>query len=186
LELSRTLTPRLPVEDIDVLIVDELGKDISGSGMDTNVIGRMWIKGQPEPESPRVKAIVVLDVTAPSHGNAIGVGLADFTVRRLLDKIDFSQMTKNVFTSGFLERGRIPIVYETDAEAIQAAVDHVFRAEPERRQNVRIVRIRNTMELERLWVSANLLGEVMAAPDFLTKEAPLPFDFHEGALLNPR
>ena len=177
MELARQLAPRLPVDDIDVLIVDELGKDISGSGMDTNIIGRMRLEGAPEPESPRIKVIVVLDVTAASHGNALGIGLADFITRRLLDKIDFKLMAKNVFTSGFLERGKVPLVYETDAEAIDAALGHVFRANPHDRANARVIRIRNTLDLEQVWVSPNLLDEIKQDANFISAEAPEPLRF---------
>ncbi len=172
MELARQLAPRLPVEDIDVLIVDEIGKDISGSGMDTNIIGRLRLEGAAEPESPRIKAIVVLDLTESSHGNALGIGLADFTTRRLLDKIDFKLTAKNVFTSGFLERGKIPLVLETDAEAIDAALTHVFRANPQDRANARVVRIRNTLELEQVWVSSTLLDEIRADANFISADGP--------------
>jgi hypothetical protein len=172
MELARQLAPRLPVDDIDVLVIDEIGKDVSGSGMDTNIIGRLRIEGAPEPESPRVKAIVVLDLTDASHGNALGIGLADFTTRRLLDKIDFKLTAKNVFTSGFLERGKVPLVYETDAEAIDAALTHVCRANPQNRANARVVRIRNTLELEQVFVSPNLLDEIRADASFISVEKP--------------
>src|SRR5258708_22803557 len=177
MELARQLAPRLPVEDIDVLIVDEIGKDISGSGMDTNIIGRLRLEGAAEPESPRIKAIVVLDLTEGSHGNALGIGLADFITRRLLDKIDFKLMAKNVFTSGFLERGKVPLVYETDAEAIDAALGHVFRANPHDRANARVIRIRNTLGLEQVRVSPNLLEEIKQDANFISAEAPEPLRF---------
>jgi Lactate racemase N-terminal domain len=170
LDMARSLSPSLPVDDIDVLIVDQIGKEISGAGMDTNVIGRWFIEGEPEPDRPRIKAIVVLDLTDATHGNATGIGLADFTVRRVMDKIDFALTTKNIFTSGFLQRGRIPLVFETDAEAIDAALFHVFRANPQARPNARVMRIRNTLELEELWITPNLIDEVKAAPGFISVE----------------
>ena len=176
------LFPRLPVDDIDVLVVDQLGKDISGTGMDTNVIGRMRIPGEAEPETPRIKALVVLDVTEASHGNALGVGLADFTTRRLVDKIDFPIMTKNVFTSGFPARGYIPLVYDSDEEAIEAAIDHVFRAHPEQRETVRLLRIRSTLDLEAIQVTANLLDEIRARDDFIDATPPQPLAFSDGIL----
>ncbi|MCL5046713.1 MAG: nickel-dependent lactate racemase, partial [Actinobacteria bacterium] len=86
---AKALLPKLPVEDIDVLIVDEMGKNYSGTGMDTNVIGRWRIQGVPEPDSPRVSRLVVLDLSESSHGNATGIGLADFTTRRLVSKADW-------------------------------------------------------------------------------------------------
>ncbi len=183
LQLSRALTPRLPVDDIDVLIVDRMGKEISGSGMDTNVIGRMRIAGEAEPESPRVRALVVLDLSEASHGNALGVGLADFTTRRLLEKIDFAVTGKNVFTSGFLDRGRLPLVFDTDVEAVDAAIRHVCRAHPQARGMARVVRIRDTLSLDEIWVTPNLLDEVRADPGFLAAGEPEELPGTDGSLL---
>lgn len=182
LDEARRLMPRLPVDDIDVLVVDMMGKDISGAGMDTNVIGRWRIAGEPEPDAPRVKALVVLDLTEASHGNATGVGLADFTTRRLLDKIDFPIFTKNIFTSGFPLRGYIPLVYETDEAAIEAAIDHVFRANPDERQNARIVCIRSTLDLEEVRITPNLLAEIENSADFISATTPQHLNFVDGAL----
>ncbi|MBZ0301956.1 MAG: DUF362 domain-containing protein [Anaerolineae bacterium] len=182
LDEARRLMPRLPVDDIDVLVVDLMGKDISGAGMDTNIIGRWRIAGEPEPEAPRVKALVVLDLTEASHGNATGVGLADFTTRRLLDKIDFPIFTKNVFTSGFPLRGYIPLVYETDEAAIDAALTSVFRPNPPGRAGARVVRIGSTLDLEEVQVSPNLLDEVRAEPGFINASESEPLHFMDGAL----
>lgn len=183
LQRSRELMPRIPVDDIDVLIIDKMGKDISGAGMDTNIIGRWFIKGEPEPESPRVKALVVLDLTEASHGNATGIGLADFTTQRLFDKIDFPMTTKNIYTSGFLERGRIPLVYATDEEAISMALDHVFRADPDERPHARVVRIASTLDLQEIQVSPNLLEEVRSSAGFVEAGEPEALGFIGGALL---
>jgi hypothetical protein len=179
---ARRLMPRLPVDNIDVLIVDYLGKDISGTGMDTNVIGRLRIEGEPEPEAPHIRALVVLDLTAASHGNATGIGLADFTTRRLLDKIDFPTTSKNIFTSGFLARGRIPLVYETDEAAINTALDHLFRTDPTARDSARIMRIRSTLDLEEIQVSPSLLDEVRASDGFIEADDPRLLDFANGDL----
>ena len=160
LQRSRELMPRIPVDEIDVLIIDEIGKDISGAGLDTNIIGRWMIAGEPEPTSPNVKRIVILDLTPASHGNATAYGLADFMSRRLFDKIDFAITTKNIFTSGFLERGRMPLVFGSDEETIQAALFDVYRADPAKSCHARVVRIKNTLELENLWVSANIAAEL--------------------------
>jgi hypothetical protein len=182
---ARALLPRLPVDAIDVLVVDMIGKDISGTGLDTNVIGRLGIAGEPWTETPRIRALVALDLSAASHGNALGVGLADFITRRLLDKIDFALTAKNVATSGFLERGRVPLVLATDAEAIDAALTHVFRAEPAACAGARMVRIRDTLTLDRLWITPNLLDEVRAAPGFLSAGEPHTPVFKAGALAMP-
>ena len=171
LERSRDFVPRLPVDDVDVLIVDEIGKEISGAGMDTNVIGRFWIDGEPDPDTPRIKALVALDLTEASHGNACGIGLADFTTQRLVDKIDFQVTALNIRTSGFLRRGHIPLVLATEDDAIDAALHHVFRRNPGARRDARVVRIRNTLALDHLQVSASLIDDVRASPGFISLAA---------------
>ncbi len=167
LQRARALMPRLPVDDIDLLIIDRMGKDISGAGMDTNIIGRWMMEGEPEPEAPRVKAIVVLDLTPATHGNATGIGLADFMTRRLYEKIDLPLTTLNIFTSGGLLRGRLPLVYEDDEQVIDMALRHVFRSHPEDREQARIVRIGSTLDLETVQVSASVLRDVQNAPGLL-------------------
>ena len=160
LQQSRELMPRLPVEEIDLLIVDEMGKDISGAGMDTNIIGRWMVDGEPEPVSPHVKRIVVLDLTPASQGNATTYGMADFMSKTLFDKIDFQKTMKNMFTSGSLKRCRMPLFFETDEETIKAGLYDAFRSDPSQCPNARIVRIKNTLAIEKLWVSANILAEL--------------------------
>ena len=160
LQQSRELMPRLPVEEIDLLIVDEMGKDISGAGMDTNIIGRWMVDGEPEPVSPRVKRIVVLDLTPASQGNATTYGMADFMSKTLFDKIDFQKTMKNMFTSGSLKRCRMPLFFETDEETIKAGLYDAFRSDPSQCANARVVRIKNTLALENIWVSANILTEL--------------------------
>lgn len=160
LQQSRELMPRLPVEDIDVLIVDEMGKNISGAGMDTNIIGRWMVEGELEPTSPRIRRIVVLDLTSESHGNATTYGFADFMSKTLFDKIDFQKTMKNMFTSGSLKRCRMPLFFETDEETIRAAIYDAFRSDPSQCPKARVMRIKNTLEIESLWVSANILAEL--------------------------
>ncbi len=108
--------PRLPVDEVDVLLIDRMGKNISGVGIDPNVTGRIGVNGEDDAESPRVGAMMVCDLTDQSHGNAIGVGLADVITRRLHAKIDRDATYANVLTSGFLERGKIPIVADTPGQ----------------------------------------------------------------------
>jgi hypothetical protein len=141
--------PKLPVEDIDLLIVDEMGKEISGTGMDTNVIGRLRIAGQPEPTSPRIQKIFVRDLRGDS---AYGIGLADVTTRRLVEKTDWNVTNANVAASGFTERGKLPHVAESDEAALEFALSG--------KSDARIVRIKNTLHLETLLVSENVLKEI--------------------------
>ena len=160
LQQSRELMPSLPVEEIDLLVIDEMGKNISGAGMDTNIIGRWLVEGELEPTSPRIKRIVVLDLTPESHGNATTYGFADFMSKTLFDKIDFQKTMKNMFTSGALKRCRMPLFFETDEETIRAGLYDAFRSDPSQCANARVMRIKNTLEIETLWVSANILAEL--------------------------
>jgi len=157
LEIAREKMPRLPFSEIDVLIIDFMGKDISGCGIDTNVIGRLGIAGEEEPEEPKIGSILVTDLTDASHGNAIGVGLADVTTRRLFEKIDFNASKENVVTSSFLGRGKIPVIADTDMEGIHIAL----RAAGCRNiKEARICRIHSTLELSDMLVSPALRSAV--------------------------
>jgi hypothetical protein len=175
---AKVLSPKIPFQQIDIGIVERLGKEISGTGMDCYVIGRKRIIGEDEwPEAPYIRSLVVLDVTPASHGNALGVGLADFTTQRLVDQIDWPALRANILTSGNMERGKIPLPYETDRGAIEAAA---FRERAIACEALRIVAIRDTLHLEHLLVSEALLPEVRAHSDLEIEGdlAPLPFDAH--------
>jgi hypothetical protein len=165
LALAREAAPALPCRELDLLIVDEMGKDISGLGMDTGVIGRLRIPGQPEPETPRIRVIMARDLTPATRGNACGVGLADIVTRTLFDKIDFPATYQNVLTTGFLERGKIPLIAGSDREALDFAARALGTSALD---CARVIRIRNTLCLDRLWVSAQLLKEVASLPDVET------------------
>jgi hypothetical protein len=157
LELARSQLPRLPLSNIDILIVDEMGKDVSGLGMDTNVIGRLRIRGQAEPVFPDIKVIIVRDLTSASHGNAAGMGLADIVLRKLFEKIDFAATYENVVTSTFLERGKVPLIAESDRDALEIALRSCPGLEAE---GAKIIRIENTLRLDSLQVSPTVLGEI--------------------------
>jgi hypothetical protein len=156
------MMPALPVSDIDVLYVDSLGKNYSGTGMDTNVIGRFRILGVDEPETPAVKYIIVGDVSEESHGNALGIGLADLTTRRVADRVERKAMNANVITSTFIERAKVPMVLASDEEAIETAVRCNWGVPPEQ---TRFVRIPNTLHLEYLYVSESMVEEVLQGAD---------------------
>jgi len=162
LEEARQLMPRLPFDEIDLLIVDEIGKNISGTGMDTNIIGRLMIKGEKEFEKPNIDKIIVLEVTPESHGNAIGIGLADITVKKLVNKIDYHATYTNVLTSGFLNRANIPLTFNTDKEAITTAIGTFIRSKP---KELRVVRVKNTLALEKVYISESLLKEAEKRED---------------------
>jgi hypothetical protein len=173
LERARGLMGRLPFDQIDVLIVGELGKNYSGAGMDPNVIGRLYIETQPDFEKPKVTRLAVLDVSDESHGNIVGIGFADLTTERLVSKMDPAPFRINTLTSCCLERSRIPITLPTDRDVIQSALETCWRIDP---AEARIVVIPNTLEVKTLWVSSPLEEEVVAHPD-LTRETdyqPMP------------
>lgn len=154
LERVKQQMARLPFDDLDLLIVDRLGKEISGTGMDTNVIGRKRIPGEPEFESPRVERIIVRDLTPETHGNAIGVGLADIVTQRLADKIDWPVTNTNSLVSGFTQRSMLPTVAANDREALETAF---FLLRRKRVEDLTIARIEDTLHLEHLLVSETLL-----------------------------
>jgi len=157
LDWVKTNMPKLPVRQIDALIVDEFGKDISGVGIDPNIIGRIKIPGEPEPEYPDITSIILLDLTDASHGNAIGMGLADIITRRVFDKIDFRATYENVVTSSFLDRGFIPIIVDDERTGLAYALRSRGRADLNR---PRIIRMKNSLHLEELWVSQAILEEL--------------------------
>ena len=163
LEKAKQLMPRIPFQDIDVLIVDEMGKNISGAGMDPNVTGRFISPSECPPGSLNAKVIVVLDLTREAEGNAAGIGLADLTTRRLFDKIDFENTFVNGLTNGFPECCNIPVFLSSDRAAIETSLKVIHP--PVDIDKVRVVRIRNTLDLERMWVSENLLEELRSRPD---------------------
>ncbi|MCZ6633650.1 MAG: lactate racemase domain-containing protein [bacterium] len=147
--------PSLPFEDVDLLIIDEIGKDISGSGMDTNTIGRKRNDHKAmDGETPRVLRIFVRDLTEATHGNACGIGMAEFTTKRLVDKIDYHATYTNVITGQHVSAAAVPLHYETDAEILQVALESIGLIEPE---NARVLWIPNTLDV----------GEVEASEAYL-------------------
>jgi lactate racemase-like protein len=162
LQEARALMARLPVEFLHLLIVDEMGKDISGSGMDTNVIGRLMVIGEPEPTTPQIMRIYVRDLSEKTYGNAIGIGLADFCSQRLAAQIDPLPTQINCVTAMTPEKARIPIALATDREAITTALTTVG---PIDAWAARIIRIKNTLEMEEMQVSEALMDELKGRRD---------------------
>jgi len=157
LPIARAAMPSLPAAHLDILILDEIGKDISGLGMDPNIIGRLKIPGQPEPESPRIKMIIVRALTAKTRGNATGVGLADIITRKVFEAIDLRATYENVLTSTFLERAKIPLIADDDDQALRFAAQSVGMPAL---SEARVVRVKNTLHLEDAWISEPLHSEV--------------------------
>ncbi len=161
LELAKNNRPAFPLNKFDVLILDRMGKNISGAGIDTNIIGRIKIHGQDEPSSPSIRAITVSDLTDESHGNATGVGLADVMTRKLYKKIDFRTTYTNIVTSSFLERGKLPVIAETDAKALAYALRSCGYLEP---GSEKIIRVRDTLHMDEMYVSEAVLHEIGSSP----------------------
>ena len=176
---AKELMARLPFDKIDVLIVDEMGKNISGTGLDTNVIGRIMFIGEKEPDHPKITRIAVLDLTEESHGSAVGIGLADYTTRQLVNKIDHSATAINCMAANTPEKGRIPITLKTDKEAVDAALNSIGAVDPEK---ARVIHIKNTLEIAKFDVSGALLEEVKGKENLrLEKElGPISFDSQEN------
>ena len=158
---TRELVPPLPFPQIDVLIIDRGGKDISGTTMDPNVTGRFWVHGLDDLAEPDVSTIVLLDVTDVSGGNVLGIGFADFIPVSLAQKIDFRKTYVNCFTAGIagVRRSRMPMVLPTEDDCVKAALSMCGRAFD---QPKRVVRIESTLHLTRCWVSDLLLSELPA------------------------
>ncbi len=154
---SKQIAAKLPVENLELLIVDWMGKDISGTGMDTNIIGRMMQNFEPEPESPRILRILVCDLTPDSGGNSVGIGLADFATKRLVEKYDRHATYMNCITALGPQKARIPVYYDTDQEAITNALETVGLTPP---HECRVIRIHSTLHLIEMEVSESLLPEL--------------------------
>ena len=168
LEKAVSLMGRLYFDDIDVLVIDRIGKEISGAGFDPNIAGRNS-RGVTGFDIPRVQKLVLLDLTDETHGNATGVGMADVITRRLFDRIDFGSTYANVITSAYLDGAAIPIVMDTPFDAVRLAVKTVLRVKPE---DVRLVRIRDTLSLDEIDVSEPMLDEVRNHPNMNVVREP--------------
>jgi len=175
LKRARELMPSLPFTEMDILIVDEMGKDISGTGMDTNVVGRNQLIGHPKFENPKITRIFVRDLTEGSHGNATGIGMADYTTERLVDKVDHHSTHINCINGMTPENARIPVFFEKDREALHIAHYNSGVFDP---QDLRILWIKNTLEIEYVFVSQAFLNQARSNPriEILTEPFDFPFD----------
>ncbi len=173
---ARRWMPRLPFDEVDLLIVDEIGKDISGAGMDSNVIGR---KGTPHRSDsgqlPRCTRIYVRGLSAATHGNAAGIGQAEFAHRRAVEAMDLQATYINCLTGNAPQGAAIPLYYDSDREVLDAALGTVGYIQPE---NARVVRIRNTLKLEEVEVSQVYAAELERREDLtvIAPAAPMVFD----------
>jgi len=176
LDRSAELIGTLPVDHLDLLVVDEIGKNISGTGMDTNVVGRMLMHGEPEPETPQYDRIYARSVTPESHGNSIGLGLADFVHRDLVADFEPTDTYLNTITGGEPARARVPPVVPSDEVALTAAYSTVGVRDP---ADMRIARVENTLDLDQFSVSEPLIEELRGVED-VSVGTPEPLAFEDG------
>jgi hypothetical protein len=184
LELAYEIMPTLPFDDLDLLVVDQMGKDISGSGMDTNVIGRRGYGFEGEPtDAPSIKRIFVRSLTAPSHGNATALGMADFVHRDLIADTQLYKAVINTLTASTPRGARVPPIMETDRAGFIAGISTVGIVDTE---DLRVARVTDTMRLERLYASAALVEEARDRDDLHVVREPEPVAFDdEGQFVAP-
>ena len=178
---AKSLMGRLYFSDIDILLIDRMGKEISGAGFDPNITGRNH-RGVTGFDDPKVQKIVVLDLTKMTNGNATGLGLADVITHKLYDAIDYPSTYANVITSAYLDGALIPIAMPTDQQALQLAIKTLVRV---KQDQARIVRIRDTLSIDKISVSEPMLAEVKQHPDMSIIGEPEPFDFAADGTLAP-
>ncbi len=179
---AKAWAARLPFDEADVLVVETMGKSISGTGMDSKVIGRAHYIRPAPPPMPRVTRVVACDLSEDSYGNAHGVGLADFITARLARKIDAKAMAINSITSTLPELARIPLSFDADRQAIRAALETAGLADPAR---ARVIRIRNTLDLAEAEVSEAYAAALPARPDLEPLGPPRPMAFDPAGNLIP-
>ena len=179
LELAWQLYPKLPFDELDVLVIGRIGKDISGTGLDCNVVGRYttpFASG-----GPAITRLVALDTTPLTGGNVNGIGVVDVTTQRVFDKLSFAETYPNALTSTATTAVKIPMVMADDRRAIQAAIRTSTIPDP---AAVRLAWIRDTLSLDQLQVSANMAAEVAARPEARVTGPPRPLPFTADARLD--
>lgn len=175
LEESRELMAKIFIPKFDVLVIDEIGKNISGNGQDPNITGLYFTKYASG--GPEFKKCAILDITGESHGNANGIGVSDVITRKLFDSIDFKAMYTNCFTSNYSEPCKIPMVASNSEDAIKIAVKTCIGVES---QNSKIIWIKNTMELEKIIISEPLLQNAIENPNLEVLTPPENIEFVNG------
>lgn len=180
LEKAKRLLAKINIDPIDFLLVDRLGKDISGEGMDPNVTGRSPIPGVVFEGVPAISRIAVLDLTEETHGNATGIGMADLTTSRCFQKVDFKVTYANAVTSGVFESAKMPVMLANDREVLAVGLKAATRIPIHK---ARVVRIQDTLHLSELWVSEAIAKELIGQPQFTVTNEKRPFTFDpEGNL----
>ena len=168
------LMPLLPTGELDILVIEEMGKNYSGTGIDTNVVGRFRVQGEPEPDKPLIKRIVLLDISEESHGNANGIGLADFVTEKLVRKIDLKATYLNVLTTGYVQRCFIPLHFPTEKETIEMAMASLGLVAA---KDLRLMIIPSTLHVRQLLVSEALVPELQAKANLELAAEPVALEF---------
>lgn len=182
LDLAKENIPRFLFQETDVLVVDQIGKDISGSGMDPNATGRPNTGLPGFDTGPKIHQIVVRDLTDATHGNATGLAGADVTTQRLVSKMDWSMTYVNIVTSGIISGAKLPLVADTDQQAIAVALRGCARVDA---PQARVVRARNTLELADIWMTETMRDQVEAHPKMEVVGEPFAAEFDaDGALMD--
>lgn len=167
---ARQWLPRLPFRQADLLIIDEIGKEISGSGMDTNVVGRKRsLRSQVIPDQPEMRYIFVRGLSGHTHGNACGIGFADFTTRRLVKGMNYDATVINSVTAGYPEGANLPVHFDTDRQVLEAALSMLGTRPSEK---ARIMHIQNTLHVEEVEISEPCLEELKPATEFSVVRGP--------------
>ena len=180
---AKAYAPALPFDEADIILIDEMGKEISGTGFDTKVVGRIGLPlVSPEPERPKIKRIVVCDLTEGSQGNAVGVGIADIITQRLLDKIDMDALNMNTITGVCPEMGKIPLTVKNDVEALEIAIKRVGLIP---REKLKIMRIKNTSLLSEVEISQAYEDEISKRNDLEVVSPKREMEFDAAGNLRP-
>lgn len=178
LKLAWEMFPKIPLENLDILIVDEMGKNISGAGMDPNVVG-LWRREGGE-RNPDYRIILVLDLTDESHGNAVGIGLADLTTQHVMKKIDMETTHMNALTSGVLRSVCLPIPLKNDRIALETALNLLPN-----HGKAKMARITNTLKVQKFWVTENCLSELSKRKGVILDDKPVEIEFDNSGRIKP-
>ena len=181
-QFAKMLSPGLPFDEADIILIDEIGKEISGAGFDTRVVGRIGLLGTPEPDKPRIKRIILSDLTVTSEGNACGFGNADIITRRLADKVDQKTTNTNTIVSLALEMGKTPLIMPNDQEALALCMLSVGLIPPAKQK---IIRIKNTLHLAEVDLSEAYADAVYCRKDLEIIRPIKPIEFLPNGYLYP-
>lgn len=166
-KVAKGKMPRLMVPDIDVLIVDEIGKNISGAGYDPNILGRSSVLKEYSLPIPNIRKMVLLNLTPESHGNGIGMGLFDVVTKEVFEQLDYEAMYANALACKCIEDAKIPLIAADKEEAVRVAVKCIRGVNKE---NLKIVEIKNTLSLDRIWVSKRVIEDIRNNPKIEIEE----------------